>query len=494
MGMRNVTDFYIYRWRYPIGYTLFALSMMTFLVLAGLFIPGGLSEYEIASALTSDKLNPNLLFALQPDQLLFLPYRLLQAASFALFGFTSFSIKLPSLILAALSAGGILLLLGLWFKRNVAIIASIIAVTMGQFLLVAQSGHAGITYIFWAVCVLLTASLIIKQGKLASIWVVIGFMLAGLSLYMPLNIYVILALMATAIFHPHARHIVMRETSKIPLVIGSVLFLLIISPLVIGIIRDISLLPTLLGIPTEWSSIGENAKDLFQQYVGVYSPDNGLTLQPVYSLGILLLIGLGLYQMFTTKYTTKSYIISFWLILLLPFVVLNPSMVSITFVPVVLLMALGLDYLIRSWYRLFPRNPYARVFGLLPLGVLVVGIVFSNVNRYAYGFHYDKDAYIDYNYDLPLLTNELKRLPDDSQVVLVTSVFEKPFFAAFARHQDYVEQLIVKASAHRLPGDTDLTMATLAAKRKIQTPVAGIVAFKTAENADRFYLYKNTSN
>lgn len=493
MGKLKVTDFMIYRWRYPLGYSLFFIAVVTFLILSGLFIPGGLSSYEINSALTSDNLNPQLLFSLQPNELLYLPYRLLQAASIALFGFNGFAIKLPSIILAAFSAIGLLALMGLWFRRNVAIIGSIIAVSMGQFMLVAQSGHPGITYIFWAVSVLLTASLIIKQGKFASLWVLLGFILAGLSLYMPLNVYVIIALLLTAVFHPHARHVIIRKTSKAPLIIGSILFVILITPLIIGIIRDSSILLQLLGIPSPFPSIVENARQLLQQYTNFYEPQNGLTLQPVYSLGTLLLILLGMYQIFTTKYTTKSYIISFWLLLLAPFVILNPSMVSITFIPAALLLTQGIDFLIRYWYRLFPRNPYARIFGLLPLSVLVVGIVVTSVDRYAYGFHYDQAAYTEYNYDISILTKHLKSLPSNQQVTLVVTKSEKPMYDAFSRHQRYVLVLKVETAATIATKDP-YVLVTHQAKAGVISNPTGVISSKVSSDGDRFYLYKKSTS
>ena len=493
MGKLKVTDFLIYRWRYPLGYALFFISVVTFLVLAGLFVPGGLSKYEISSALISDGLNPNMLLSLEPKELMFLPYRLFQAASISLFGFNEFAIKLPSIILAALSAIGLLALLSMWFRKNVAIIGSIMAVSMGQFMLVAQSGHAGITYVFWSVSILLTASLIVRRGKYAPFWTVVAFVLSGLSLYMPLNIYVILALILTTIVHPHARHILMRQTSKAALIIGSMLFMVIITPLVIGIIHDTQVLFELLGIPSSWPAIVENGRQIFHQYAGFYRPRNGLILQPVYSMGSLLLILLGLYQMFSTKYTTKSYIISFWLLFLLPFVLLNPSSVSVTFVPVALLLTQGIDYLIRSWYSLFPRNPYARVFGLLPLAVLVVGITVSNVDRYAYGFHYNEAAYIDYTYDLKILSRKLRTLPANQKVTVLSTPAERPMYEAFALHERIVLVLDVETNANKALQNS-YVLATHDAKPKVSRLPDGVLAWKMANDGDRFYLYKKSSS
>ncbi len=491
MGRHSLTDFLFYRWRFVIGYGIFGIALATMLGIAGLYIPGGLSQPEIDSALISNSLSPSQLLNLEPQQLLYLPYRLLQAGSIAVFGFTPLSIKLPSLLLAFLSAVGLIALMNVWFKRNVAVIASIIAVTTTHFLLVAQSGHAGITYMFWAVAILLTTSLITDRRKFASVWILLGCVLAALSLYMPLNIYVIIALVATTIFHPHARHIVLRETSWKVLAGGAAIFLLICTPLIVGVVRDLSILLQLLGVPTDWSAILGNAKELFNQYASFYTPSSGATAAPIYSLGVVLLVVLGLYQMFTTNYTTKSYIISFWLILLVPFVLLNPGFITVTFVPVVLLMALGIDYLIRSWYRLFPRNPYARVFGLLPLGVLMFGIVASNIERYAYGYHYDSKVYSDYNFDLTLLSKTLRTIDSSKAVAIVVPDSDVALYGAFAAHQTgTLEQLVITTSTSLALEKSDVAIVSREKMSEAGIVPSSVLVAKSSLNADRFYVYK----
>ena len=490
MGKHQITNLLLYRWRYILGYATFAAALALLLVLAGLFIPGGLSKAEIHSALISNQLNPHLLFDLSPDQLLYLPYRLLQAGSIALFGFTSFSIKLPSLILAFVGAVGLLVLMNLWFRRNVAIIASIIAVTTTQFILTAQSGHAGITYIFWTVFILLSASLIAKKGALPNAWAIAGFILAGLSLYMPLNVYVLLALGLTAVLHPHARYTLIRKASRPMLAAGMVLFLLVISPLVIGIVNEPSLLKSLLGVPENWAVISSNAQVLFNQYLNFYNTTSGNDINPVYGLGTFLLILLGLYRMFTSKYTTKSYVISFWLVLLTPFVILNPSFVTITFVPVMLLLALGIDYLIWSWYRLFPRNPYARIFGLIPLSILVVGMAVANVDRYAYGYHYDTTVYSNYNFDLTLINKTIKKYPNEP-IQLVVAPHDIELYQAYALHQTKAKSVTVTSNPMKAVASHQLTLVAASIHQRVALLPDSVLVSVSKAHADRFYLYKN---
>lgn len=488
MVRQRLSQFLLYRWRYLLAYTVFSIALGTLLIVAGFYLPGGLSDDEVRSALISEGLNPSGLFNLQPDELIYLPYRLLQAASIALFGFSTFAIKLPSIVLGFFSALGILYLLNLWYKQNVAIVAAMIAVTTNQFLLTSQAGQAGVTYVLLTTLILIAASMIARRTTYAHLWVIGGFVLAAISLYMPLNIYILVALMITAMVHPHARHLLKHESSKLVIAIGSVLFLLIISPLVIGIINEPEVLRILAGIPENFNNVAANAKELFRQYGQVYAPYSGEVLIPIYGVGILSFVALGIYRMLSTKYTTKSYIMSFWLVLLIPLVFLNPEFVSITFLPVVLLIALGIDYLIWSWYRLFPRNPYARVFGLIPLAILLGGQVVSNVDRYAYGFHYDASVYRSYSFDLSILSRELRTHDKNETVSLVVSDDNKAFYEAYARHQDFIKNMPVTAWDTRPQSGTVIVERTVRDRTAIPTE---ILVGRASHNADRFYLYKS---
>lgn len=491
MVRQKLSNFAFYRYRYILAYVVFAVALATMLLVAGLYLPGGLTTPEMHSALVSDKLDPAHLFSLQPEQLIHLPYRLLQAGTISLFGISRMGIKLPSLILGFSSALGILYLLNLWFRRNVAIVAATIAVTTSQFILSSQAGQPAIVYVFLTTMVLIAASMIARRSTYARLWILAGFALAGISLYMPLNIYMLIALTLTALIHPHARHMLLRKAPKAIVATGAVLFLIIVSPLVYGIIHEPSILKTLLGLSVHFADFSKNAAALAQNYVRFDMPTSGIELTPVYGLGLVMLVLLGLYRLISAKYTAKSYIISFWLILLVPLVCLNPSFVSITFIPVMLLIALGIDYLIWSWYRLFPHNPYARVFGLLPLAVLVLGLVVSSVDRYVYGLHYDRNVYAVYDSDTTVLTAKLRTLKHSSDVMLIVAPNKLEFYNSYARHQRYVTKLTVSSDTS-VVATAPLSIVERTMRRGITKLPADILVTRTAENADRFYLYKNS--
>src|SRR3546814_8074549 len=107
---------------------------------------------------------------------------------------------------------------------------------------------------------------------------------------------------------------------------------------------------------------------------------------------------------------------------------MNPGFTSVTFVPLVLLLTSGLEGLVGYWYRLFPRNPYARIAGLLPLIILVVALVISGLDRYAYGYYYQPATVSHFSHDLSLMPKKHERL--------VVTQDELPFYPVVGHHRD----------------------------------------------------------
>ena len=211
-------------------------------------------------------------------------------------------------------------------------------------------------------------------------------------------------------------------------------------------------------------------------------------MKPVYGLGPLLLIILGIVRLTTTNYTARSYIITAWALLLLPILIINPSYVSITFVPAMLLMAMGVNALLGSWYGLFPQNPYARIAGLIPLTILVGGMVISGAGRYAYGYTYDPNTAGHFSHDLRLISTQLDDNSTSTATTLVVTKDQEAFYA-------------IVASQH-----TNVTVAT--SSPKPQTPLMifshdayrtstpskltpqRIITDNSSTHSDRFYVYK----
>lgn len=473
MGI-DITSFYIYRFRYWIGYGLISLLLIGLLVFAGLYTPGGISTQEMDAVIKTSSINVADFNSLAITNL---PYHLLQLASLNLFGVSDFSIKLPSLVLAFISAVGLILLLQRWFKPNIAVLASIIAVTTGQFLFIAQNGTPSILYVLWAVWLLLLGTLIAKNVRFKTLWKVLFFVVAALSLYTPLSIYALIALAVAALLHPHLRFI-LRQLSKPRLAGAFALGALITIPLVIGVINTPELGLTILGIPSEWPNLLNNVLLLSQQYIGFAVQSTTGLMTPVFGLGSMLIIGFGIYKLIRTRESTQSYLIIIWLVCLIPVLITSPGFTSVTFLPLVLLLATGLDSLLGYWYRLFPRNPYARIAGLIPLIVLVGVLVLSGLERYVYGYHYDPSTVSNFSKDLSLLPDDTKRL--------VVSTDELVFYQIVASHK---KDLTVSTV-----GSDNTFTATFEAKNSFTGySIDRIVTSSATQDADRFYVYKKLS-
>lgn len=471
MGI-DFTSFYIYRFRYWIGYGVISLLLIGLLVFAGLYTPGGISQQEMDAVVKSASINP---LDIQSLAVTNAPYHLLQQASMTLFGVSDFAIKLPSLVLGFISAVGLILLLRRWFTPSVAVLGSVIAVSTGQFLFIAQSGTPGILYVLWSVWLLLLGTLIAKRAKPALLWKVLFFIVAALSLYTPLSIYAIIALGVAAILHPHLRFII-RQLSRARLAAAFAIGLLITIPLVIGILKEPELGLSILGIPTSLPDLNANLAQLYQQYLGFASSSTTGLMTPVFGLGSLLLIAFGIYRLIKTRDSTQSYLVIIWLVCLLPVIVINPNFTSVTFLPLVLLLTTGLASLINYWYRLFPRNPYARIAGMIPLIILVSTLVFSGLERYVYGYHYDPKT-------VPNFTQDLALLPDDTKLLVVTTD-QVPFYSILAT---YNKNLTIAT--------TPPVSGTFTATRETKNSFAGvtvdrIITSSASQDADRFYIYK----
>jgi hypothetical protein len=484
---KKITDYLLYRWRYILGYLIIGLTIASLLLLAGLYVPGGLTQEEMANTVTSNTLAFKSLDSFTPSAIINLPYNLMQRLSTVVLGVTNLLIKLPSLILGALSAFGMILLLQMWFRRNVAVLTTVLIITTGQFLFVAQNGSPNIVYIFWSVWLLVAAMMISRGAKYLGLWKIILFSVAALSLYTPLSIYILFALASAVILHPHLRYLVRNLLkARLKVAIASACALLVIAPLVYAIVKDPSVGLMLLGIPATLPDLTTNLFVLLKQYFSFASPGIGVVMTPVYSLGSIVLIILGIIRLTTTNYTARSYIITAWAILLLPVLIINPNFSTITFVPAMLLMAMGINTLLRSWYQLFPRNPYARVAGLIPLTVLIVGMFVSGISRYAYNYTYNPNTASYFSQDLPLINSQLKTKNSEMTTILVSPV-ELPFYNVVA--EDYTGVRVV-SEQQKVEKTPTIIVSHAAHKANDFGAPHAIITNARAQGGDRFYIYK----
>lgn len=487
MNRKKVTDYFIYRKRFWIGYSLVFIALISLLTLAAIYAPVGLTQQEMNSTIASVGVN---LTDYKNLSLINLPYQLLQQASISLLGVSELSIKLPSLLLALLSSVGMVFLLRRWFHQNVAVLTTLLAITTGQFLFIAQNGTASIIYIFWAVWILLVSTMVVRRRGPTLLWKIILCLLVALSLYTPLSIYILISLAIATIFHPHLRYM-FKRLSKSQLWIAVIALLALVAPLGWRIYQSPQIGLRLLGLPDKMPDIVANLSQLAHQYVAAPSISDAGFMLPVFGLGTIGLLVLGIIRLATSHYSAKSYLLFTWIVLLLAVLIFNPIYITVIFIPSLIFIAFGLDFLFRYWYRLFPKNPYARIAGLFPLGILVGGMILSGLEAYAYGYHNNPSIAKVFSTDLTLVTKTLEKNPSIDSLVVARSEYD--FYRTFARHSP--RDITVKASVS-IDTQADSFIISRAAKDKLDLPgddISQIVTSNISQQADRFYIYKNTS-
>lgn len=476
----RVTEYLLYRWRFRIGYFVIA-TLAGALLYATLFIPGELRSDEIQSVLTSSSLSKE---SLDPAMVVNFPYHILQRISVNLLGVNTLSIKLPSLILGALTIVGIFALVRAWLKPNVAVITTTVLATTTQFLFMTQDGTPAI--MFNAVAVwLLVAGLYVTRGRyFHTFWKILGGVLMAVALYLPLGIYLVLALVLTAIFHPHIRYI-MKRLGKTKLSLAGILGLVGLAPLIYAIIINPSIALELAGWPSDLSNTGTNAITTLLNLFGFAATSTSALLRPAYSLTLIIIALLGIYRLIRTHYTARSYVTIILSVILLPLALLTPSLGSALFFVITIAVVTGFDFIIRYWYQLFPRNPYARLAGLLPLAVLVSGMTVTNILHYVDGYTYTPDVLSHYSRDLSLINSEVAQ---ESSALLSTEN-ERPLYALAAAKSQNLTVLDDSSQA-----TSTQVIVTRAARDNENLPenwsLERIVTNNRANESDRLYIYK----
>lgn len=479
---QRVTEYTLYRYRYAIGYSSALISVVVMLVGAALFIPQGIRIEEQDSSLASGAVE----FAtFNPETVVNLPYHALQLASFAVFGVSEISIKLPSVLLGVMAAIGMFLLIRAWARSNVAVIAVLIGTTTPAFIFASQDGTPIIFAIASSIWLLLSATYVSRRHKPRLLWKILAFTFFVLTLYTPLGVYLCLAMLSTMIFHPHIRYVV-RRLNPNHIAVSLVVALVLLSPLLYSIVTQPRLGLDLLGIPQSWPDWWGQAQLMLGTLFSFSNSTNGV-LRPVIGAGVGILMLVGVYRLFRTRYTARSYVTWIWLLLLIPLTYFNPEHLLIMLPIMVIMVAMGMATLIIEWYRLFPLNPYARVFGLFPLALIVTGIVLSSFSRYTMSYTSAPDLVRLFHTDVSLLSSTLEKAEasTDTPITVVVGGDNKTFYELTAKY------------------DGRYTVATDAPSEPPYIVVAGSGALPTAgaepthiattarqDDSNRIYLYK----
>ena len=380
------------------------LAFVVLLFLLPFIAQNGLSEAEMESATNSYYLDKN---GILNGDLVDLPYRTLQKISIGLFGLTTFSIKLPSILIGLILGLLLILLLNRWFKSNVSLLASCLVVLSTPFLFLAGSGTPLIMLVFWPTLLLWLGSKIQGEKRPKPLYS-FAFAIAMLvSIFTPYMVYFAIFCVFFVLFQPHLRFIV-KDLPKLPLALVGIISITGLILLGIGMIRHPQTIMELLfakdfQIGFFFHNIAVGLTPVFSWHRSLES----VILAPLISLPSFVLALIGLFS--TTKgfFASRNSIASILLVFCLIITGFNPNSVVFFILPFSILIAHGLKYVLEKWYNLFPENPYARIFAIFPLTILYIIIIVPNLLQYIYGYRYNPSVADEFNSNLEIIHDNL---------------------------------------------------------------------------------------
>lgn len=432
MNIRPISEWTLYKHRFLIAYSGLAVLVALLLGLYQDSLPAGLSVGEQQSVVQSHSLSITQLPT--PQQVVDLPYHALQKITVDLLGVTPFGVRLPSLIFAALTILCLSFIIKRWFKVNVAIVSTMLIVTSTWFLSLARLGTPDIMIPFWTTTLILCATYVSQQTKHWHVWKVLFGLSAALALYTPYMAYLFIATIIAAIAQPHLRYLI-RQSSKVGLTIASFFFLFLLVPLGWGIYNEPSIIRQILAIPANIPEPMQFGQDFLLALVNLGYPlavSAGTMVTPLISIAVLVLVIIGGIRLLSDFHSVRAYVLLIWLALLIPIIGFTPGNLTVVFVPAMLVMAIGLNLVVRYWYKIFPLNPYARIFGLIPLFVLIFAVMQFNYQRYTYTMLYAPSTGQVFNPDGFLAQKEVSKLAKDVPLTLVVAPADKAFYQVIA--------------------------------------------------------------
>lgn len=473
----TISNLFLYRNRFVTGYILLGLAFLALVTLLPIFTPNGLSEAEMQSATISHDLS---LASLADGNVVDLPYHVLQKYSIKFFGLNSYAIKLPS-ILIGLALGVILiLLLNRWFKNNVALLASILTVLSTPFLYLAGSGTPLIMLVFWPTLLLWLGSKIQGNSKPKASWSFVFAFALLLSIFTPHLIYLAIFIVLFALTHPHLRFTI-KSLPKIPLIITGLIIIGGVGGLIYNFfIHPDTALTIFFAQDLSISNFFRNISTGFLPFFSWSGNVESTFLSPLVGLANLALALTGLIStakgFFASRNSIATYLIIFTVIL----TGFNPESAILLILPLSILVAHGLRYILEKWYKLFPENPYARIIAILPISIFLGVMIVSGLWHFIFGYQYNPLVANKFTTDLSLIQ---ENIDEDTTLYIPVNSAEYNFYSILNEKGE------VKV-VNDLGQASTTKVATLG---KGTTPkgkvLSRIITSPKSDNSDRIYIY-----
>jgi len=242
----------------------------------------------------------------------------------------------------------------------------------------------------------------------------------AISCYTPYFTYIIPILPLLCITHPHLRLFIKRLGAiKLSVLIGT--FTILVAPIIIAFIINFSgarylLLPEISDI----QYLIDNLLAVVHSLSRFTSTDSSPILQPLFGISLTLIAIIGVIATRPARHASRYRVLTAFFMFAIITSILDPTYVVTFFLPIALLIAAGINFILSEWYSLFPLNPYPRVIGGILILISAYAIVTSNVQFFFHAPHHIQTINAQLNFQLAALNgqdlyDEVDLIVDESQ-------------------------------------------------------------------------------
>jgi 4-amino-4-deoxy-L-arabinose transferase-like glycosyltransferase len=288
------------------------------------------------------------------------------------------SARLISVFYGLISTAILFLILKRWFNTRTASIGSLLFITSAWLLSIAHQAMPLILLVFAPLLLTLCLTRYVNDKQKPFLAFLLLIFSIGLSAYVPYMIWVILASFMLLLFVYRKKLVAINSNG---LLIASVLMLLLLAPLAYSLYQNPEQIKILLGIPDTLPTISEYFSRFVKQFgaLFVYTeslPELFIATKPLLDVFSAVMMVLGIYHFVKFMPKKRVFTVLPTAVLLLILIPLQSQyLLALTAILpfVYIFIPAGIHEMMRRWYYVFPRNPFARTTAAVIL-VTVVGI------------------------------------------------------------------------------------------------------------------------
>lgn len=219
-------------------------------------------------------------------------------------------------------------------------------------------------------------------------------------------------------------------------------------------------------------------------FFGWSGKNEGVILAPLVGLGTFALAFVGLASNIKHLFSNLNLVATMLAMFVFLVMLIDVDFAVALMLPIAILVAQGLKYVFEKWYSLFPENPYARIFALLPITIILMTIIVSDLSHYVFSYRYNPVVANEFSTDLKLLRREIK---SEEKTILVV---EKKNYEFYKILEEKMKNLEVVKDLKELQKGTVVMSLKKMEKLEKDFNLNKIITSPKSSDSDRIYVYK----